>query len=176
MKLRIEYECTSSTGGGKCPGQGDSRWPDYEPRYETNVVRAIYKTGEGDQLYSDSADQEEENIEVGDRVFLVVVTYSDGDTFSSSHGHLTFPGVFKDKTKAISMASRIKNDKYVSPKGYCCWKGYFSSLEGVEIHEMTVQAGSDSGADDTDRALKGQWDIAYGIKIIRHFLSGNYKS
>ena len=144
-KLRIEYECTDVSGGEMCEGDEGSDWPSYEPRHETNEVRAIYRMGEGDQLYASVADEEDEDIKVGERVFLVVVTYSDGDTFSSTYGYLTFPGIYRDRAKAMSVASRIKDDKYNNPIGYCVWKGYFNSLEGVEIHEMTVQAGSDAG-------------------------------
>lgn len=74
----------------------------------------------------------------GDNMYLVVVRYSSGNTFGHSTGHAYVEGVYDTKESANLVAAMIEAESY-SSKGYLPWQGYFESLEGVEIHNITVE-------------------------------------
>lgn len=101
-------------------------------------------------------------VKPGDTIWLLVVRYRTGGTFSSTSGAWNIEGVFKDESEARKNACLIEeddaayrnwllthpsykrkakdkppDDKY-KPKGYKCWQGHFESLESVEIHNFTV--------------------------------------
>lgn len=69
-------------------------------------------------------------------VYVVIVRYSTGDTFSHSSGRGTIEGVYETEGEANKIKNAINTDQY---KGYASWKGYFESLEDcyVEAFEIT---------------------------------------
>lgn len=96
----------------------------------------------------------------GDIVSVVVVRYSDGDTFGRSRGNYSFWGAFKDPKRAQKLKDLIETDnglniryneeskkseeaiRAVALHEYASlydWRGYFNSLERVEIYQMSIE-------------------------------------
>lgn len=87
-----------------------------------------------------------------DEVFLVIVRFSDGGTFGRTRGYYNVQGAFLTENEALQFAESIENGTYVkevkqareksrfgSYDIYIPWVGYFSSLEGVEIHCFRIR-------------------------------------
>lgn len=94
-------------------------------------------------------------------VYLVVVRYSDGDSFGTSYGNWTVWAATASEDEALKIAASIEDGSLVreaeagrkknpkDPKVWVSipWDGHFSSLEGVEIHSFRVtQGGSESSS------------------------------
>ncbi len=90
-------------------------------------------------------------VKKGDVVFIVVVTFEDGDTFGRSCGNVCVVDIFKDEKEAETLASIIYGDEKKcdkddlfdrqakrSYKGYAPWHGYFERLENVEVQKFIV--------------------------------------
>ncbi len=76
-----------------------------------------------------------------DRVYLVIVRYSDGGTFGRTVGNWHVQDAFVDEESALKLASSILDRTYEkeNPQAYKPWIGYFSGLEDVEVHCFTVR-------------------------------------
>lgn len=102
--------------------------------------------------------ENKQKFQVGEKGYLVVVTYSDGGTFSRTSGYIKIAEICRDLDTAINYKEAIEKDsvqehsrRYDSTKGsersyipsngqnYRPWEGYFSSLENVEIVEFGLQ-------------------------------------
>lgn len=102
-------------------------------------------------------DQIDTDIEfvAGDTCYLVIVNYSDGDTFGYTDGYFKICGVFKDRDTAKELSKIIyKHDEHyrnanwddkgrytISFQGqdiHTTWIGYFSRLNMVDIEVMEV--------------------------------------
>jgi hypothetical protein len=79
-----------------------------------------------------------------DHVYVVWVSYSDGDTFGRSFGHGSIQGVFASYAEALAAQAQIRSTGKGLPipgkeyTHYAPWDGYFASLEGVEIDAVPV--------------------------------------
>jgi len=84
-----------------------------------------------------------EEIEVSDEVYnanivhLVVVRYSDGDTFGHGYGYWEIVGVFANVIQARELEHLLARDpsKY---KGNKPWEGYFARYEYAESYMLSV--------------------------------------
>jgi hypothetical protein len=84
-----------------------------------------------------------EEIEVPDEVYaadivhLVVVRYSDGNTFGRTDGYWAVVGVFADVIQARQFESQLRLDpsKY---KGDKPWEGYFARYQYAESYMLHV--------------------------------------
>ncbi|KKN88788.1 hypothetical protein LCGC14_0243950 [marine sediment metagenome] len=161
FRVWVNWEYTRCSGGEICEGEEDSSYPSRETEYKDHEVQGIYscdaKDGRGWSRYNESIDVEFEPV-TGAEVFLVVVTYSSGDTFGSSSGNVTVIGCYEEKAQADSIASDIRADDIDADRdyrrsgkktkkerftGYKAWTGYFEGLEGVEVHRLRLD--EDSG-------------------------------
>lgn len=93
-----------------------------------------------------------EEVFKADQVFLVIVRYYDGGTFGRTCGNYKVQGSFLTEKEALDFAESIENGTYekeaekarkksksVFGGPYMPWVGYFSGLEGVEVHCFSVQ-------------------------------------
>jgi hypothetical protein len=82
------------------------------------------------------------------KLYLVVVRYTDGGTFGTTHGYHVVKGIFKDDDSAYDFKKQIEDGKL--PKSTydfggrtqeCMheWEGYFASLDSVEVHRLEVE-------------------------------------
>lgn len=96
------------------------------------------------------------DVQLSDTLYLVVVRYSDGDSYGSTSGNWHIHAVLKEKLVAYDLKRLIEKDNetyrafeytYPRPKGkyvalyneHKCWQGYFSRLESVEVMTFTVE-------------------------------------
>lgn len=74
----------------------------------------------------------------GETAYVVIVTYTDGDTFGYS-GYWACLGVFTTAESADETRKEAeKPNEYPFDKGYRPWDGYFASLESADVYPMTV--------------------------------------
>lgn len=75
------------------------------------------------------------DFESGTSVFVVVVRYSTGNTF----GHETGRGCIVEVCKTFEEAQQVSRlcESGDHPQSYT-WRGYFESLEDVEIHDRVI--------------------------------------
>ena len=89
------------------------------------------------------------NPEKQEHIYIVVVRYQDGDSYSFSHGNWCFVGAYETVKEAQEIIDQIKYDdedydnedydnKKEKYKGYKPWNGYFAKLEDVELNALHV--------------------------------------
>lgn len=154
-KLYVSYT-ERSTGGER---HSDEPYSSRAPTYNEVTITGLH-TNPPKSLYKRSVDVRSPSVNLNDRVFLLAVTHSDGDSFGTSHGNVHFEGVYSNVKDAKAVAKSIKNGTY---EGYMPWDGYFSHLEDIEIHAMYVT----ETVDDTDDTDDDDYDDV-NIKIITH--------
>lgn len=94
------------------------------------------------------------DIKKGEKIYLLYVVYTTGDSFSTNHGgSIEFINVYRDIEIAKENERRIKefeetNDYHIDLKTsngegeyriYTPWVGYFESIDYIEIKEFIVQ-------------------------------------
>ena len=72
---------------------------------------------------------------IPDKVWVLYVRYSTGDTFSHSHGRGAVVNVYATQAQARKDQKLIEEGKY---KYSGTWTGYFEQLEGTGIEELEV--------------------------------------
>lgn len=72
-------------------------------------------------------------------VYVVLVRYSDGDSFSNSYGNGHIEGVYLTEDEAQEVVESIRKEKYKGKQGYNPWDGHFNGLESVNYHPMTTR-------------------------------------
>lgn len=77
----------------------------------------------------------ETDIALGAMAYVVVVTYTDGDTFGSS-GYWCVEGLYASPENAKDAADGAET----GGDGYQPWDGYFARFEAAEVVPMTVLA------------------------------------
>ena len=139
--LYVKYNETSE-GGEICESDVDLEWPNYETefRYTTYEYVTFNKptaltlwyewktiTIREQTLY--------EQLKTCDKVYLVVVVYSTGGTFSHTEGMHEIIGAYPtraDAEKALEECTSNTN-------GYKPWEGYFEHLTGKQIFKVDLE-------------------------------------
>lgn len=145
MKIYVIYEESSSGGEDLDP---EAKWSD---RADTIID---YKLIGSSLIKPDSwyfQEFELDCIEKPVDVFVVLVRYSDGDTFGQSFGNGHIDGVYLTKeeaqtaVKAIEEDELIKTDPYIprsfrnGPYKHKPWKSYFANFESVQCYVMKLR-------------------------------------
>lgn len=153
-RLYLTY-AESRTGGEICAGQENDPWPSHETEFlEVNFSQVLTRSQPVSRFFYHSEEVSKE-VWTADRVWMVVVRYTDGGTFGQSSGYWEIQGLFCDEERARAWARVINLDnqayihfggrkKSVFP-GHQAWKGYFAHLDDVEVHEMQVADGEKEG-------------------------------
>jgi hypothetical protein len=136
--LYVIYDEEFESGGEICAGDENSDWPNYETVYYGFKMYGVFKNLPKCSYRSALFDSE---LEPGNKAYVVVVRYSDGDTFSSSSGHAHIAGVFSSLKEAEKLKKEIKDQDEELPRQYDNnpWTGYFNSLEEVRIERIEVE-------------------------------------
>jgi|JI10StandDraft_1071094.scaffolds.fasta_scaffold211972_3 hypothetical protein len=72
-------------------------------------------------------------------LFVIVVYYTDGDTFKTTKGNMAIGSFHLTYEDAESAAEEIEKDACSANPSYKPWTGYFSGIEKIEIHKMLLQ-------------------------------------
>lgn len=125
------------------PGEDDGPYSGYRQVHRNVTVVGVGKTK--DSFKSTGYNSDYESVLVDDatfnseKVWLVCVTYSDGDTFSNTSGLLNIPHICSQPEHAKIIADSIRRGTYMADLDmYLPWTGYFTSLENVEVLEKSV--------------------------------------
>jgi hypothetical protein len=139
--LYIKYR-DSEHGGEICEGEENDPYPSHERKYydySYDFATRTFPTGNTSFGRYKSLTVEPE-VFSGDKIFLAIVIYSDGDTFGSSSGHHEIIGGFSTRKEAEELLSHVTKDGYDNrPEGFYPWNGYFSSLEGKTVIKLDIE-------------------------------------
>lgn len=123
------------TGGEICAGEENDSFPSREDAYIDFKPLGLYtKMGNSQETISVEFDPKEA---IGKNVYLVIASYSDGDTFGQTHGHWYIVGCYLDEHEAKLRQSQVYNKSQKSD--YYPWNGYFASLETIDIYATTLR-------------------------------------
>lgn len=108
--------------------------------YESEVTRV---SSRGDNLDIHRS-QLEVNFEPtsGQTIYLVEVTYGDGDSFGHSSGKLGFAGAYLSKEDAEVRAKEVPEDYEKAQKDFSMytfpWVDYFARIESIQINSYNI--------------------------------------
>jgi hypothetical protein len=141
-RLFLGYKSTSTGGDSDSREPYSCRSPQHTEVTFTSLTRVSgtffgHNINVSDEVYA------------AEVVYLVVVRYSDGDSFGTSYGNWTVWEATASEEEALKVAKSIEDGTLVKKyeegvrKGTATymsipWNGYFSHLEGVEIHSFRV--------------------------------------
>lgn len=134
MDKKLYLVAQSSTQGGEHQKDGMYRNPSYISVTFKSVVR------ESPGFFAYDFDVSEE-VYSSERVFLVIPRYQDGNSFGTTHGNWDVWAAVATEDEALKIRESILSDDHTDD--YRPWKGYFASLEGVEIHCFRIGRTSD---------------------------------
>ena len=129
-EVYLLYE-ESTHGGEVCAGDEN-----YEDEYNTFTPKGLrLKPPEWSETIEVNFDPSG-----SDHLYVVIVRYSSGSTFGSTHGHWHIEGAYKtyDEAEKIKMAISKGTGEYANA-GHCHpWVGYFESLEGATVERLDI--------------------------------------
>lgn len=141
LYLSLDYS-ENRTGGGR---KSDEEWSDRFPTYITVEFHSLSRGSS--RLYNGNVEVTREQYEAQE-LYVVIVRYRDGDTFGSSHGHWTVAGVALTADEARKIEADARKPQ-TDISHYREWDGYFSGLEGVEIHCFRIREDNGGGNEDS---------------------------
>jgi len=133
MKLYLRYD-QHTEGGEICEGQEDVSYPDYEPEQITTYYRSAHL------LPPPRSRGYHQSVEVSDvvgkckQVWLALVLYTTGDSFSCTSGNPHVLGVFETADLAAAAIAKAEQGGDRSAP----WDGYFNSLDSTEVIPLEV--------------------------------------
>jgi hypothetical protein len=119
----------------------EERWSDREPEHIDFDVRRLYLDRDNARTWQIETLEVDFDVSLGDAVYLVIVRYTDGDTFGYRSGNWHIEGVYKTIEEADEVRSAINKETYTheqSNHGWLPWVGYFEHLENVDVYPMVV--------------------------------------
>ena len=105
---------------------------------------SVFKTIPDDCFWTPNSFEVSEEVYNSEKIYLVIVRYSDGGSFGSTRGNWDIFKAFTDVEDALKMSQSInrktlkKDYPEYSKTLYFPWEGYFCSLEDVEVHCFNV--------------------------------------
>jgi len=133
----------------------DKEWGNWRTIYESKLVAVSRNSGLLPEYSYGKAKVPIETYQA-DFLYLVCVTYSDGDTFGNSSGNMSVAYITESPDEALKIKGAIdaQSESYESEKpdpfwdewpehaksvsSYCEWNGYFCGVESVEIVFLPV--------------------------------------
>jgi hypothetical protein len=115
--------------------QEDVKWGRWEKVYQCSVE---YITKNKPNSWHFEAKVVPPEVYNAERVYLVCIFYSSGDSFGNSKGNLDVYKVLSNKEEAIALAKKIQEEgkDFQHPKDeFPQWCGYFEKVERVELLE-----------------------------------------
>jgi hypothetical protein len=129
IRIYVEYD-ESATGGEPL---SDDEWCQYSDRYKEVSFIRLHREAPKYRFFYDSIELPNEKMLSLNTMYLCVVRYSTGDTFSHTEGCWHMVGVAPTyKIAEVMLENALKGE------GYKPWEGYFERLTGTEIHTLEV--------------------------------------
>ena len=146
MRFAVNYEKYTSEDDNFKRTDEWFRPNTYSNYYFSNTVRIVGKNEFFDVVY-----QGDEEIKVGDKLYLIYAIYDSGDSFGYDvDWGIEFVSIHKDKNIALENGKFLEDDSNGPYKGtiklddgkdievYRPWTGYFERLKRVEVDQVTV--------------------------------------
>lgn len=135
FKVFMTYEESRSGGEAK---DLDNRWSDREDEVIEFSPISLYAAAQGNYWVETIEVEFDPAKYIGEKIDVVVVRYSDGDTFGQTIGHWNVVGAWPAETnEADNIVKAIEMDKYVGD--YLPWNGYFAHRGNVELHTFRLE-------------------------------------
>jgi hypothetical protein len=133
VRVYIEYDETREGGDALEPAE---RWTSHtDVNVDVKFIR-LHREMPKNRFFYDSIELPNKKMLKMDKLFLAVVRYGTGDTFGHTNGAWYVVGIAPTYKIAEAM---LEEETKPSPKGsYKQWEGYFESLDGTEIHELSL--------------------------------------
>lgn len=138
----VSYILNHSDCGGESYYSNEQFGDWYEHRNrEYHDTAEIVKNGYGCDMFPGN-----EPVKAGGTIYVVIVTYSSGNTFGSSSGNCSEVWAFDNREQAKACAELIRENGSDGPftqefqghQFYTSWVGYFESIEYVDVYEFSV--------------------------------------
>lgn len=130
-KLYLSYITTSEGGEPESDELYASRSDEYRQTTFLGVSREPSSFFAHDLEVSDS-------VYNSDEVHLVIVFYTDGDTFGTTHGYFNVWAVVADKEEAAKIVKDLERSPYSTDGPFRPWDGYFASIDGIQVMTFGV--------------------------------------
>ena len=120
----------------------------YSDRTDTDIDFSIISVHHRQKFSEEKLPWKREKVELDfdpstkDEIYIVVVRYSDGDTFGHIEGCWEIVEVCDNIDKAYEIANNIEEEKdheYKGYKNYVPWKGYFARFTSVSVEIQRVR-------------------------------------
>lgn len=148
QKLRLNFVGSSSGG----TPETNEQWPHREDEIHNYTLDSVnLEDGKSEYTFDSKEVTVDFKVENGDTVYVLLVTYEDGDTFGRSYGNIHIVGVYVTEKEAIKVRDDIDYDEQHLDrnalfskktkrrfKGDPSWRGYFERFTSAEIFEMVV--------------------------------------
>lgn len=131
--------------------------------YGDNQIQVCLSEPDGRFGYGLEEIEVRDQVEKGDWVYMVIVTYQSGGTFQTTHGNKAFGGLELVADDAFNLAQAIRNhEQYINSSEYRsqphafedkyymdwkgerkyvgAWTGYFEGIENVDVVRVAVGA------------------------------------
>lgn len=133
-EIYLTYESDQS-GGGYEPGESGP-YGCRKTTYRTFKLLGAWTTAQ-DWVETVEVDFTPKS---GEKVYIIVVRYSTGDSFGRSNGHWHIEGAYNDRDEAEAIGKRIAHGNY-KKDSYLPWNGYFEHLEEVSVEGLDLDEG-----------------------------------
>jgi len=146
-KYEIHLNYNSSEDGGNTI-EPDDPWSSRTDRHRYFYPKTLFINRDDVPTWQSERIEIDFKPEKGTDVFLVVVRYTDGDTFGTSYGNWHIECVFQKRKEAKELKEKIeKEEKEYEDNGrkwskddvYRPWRGYFERMEYVEIYNLDIE-------------------------------------
>lgn len=129
-----------STGG---VALSNEEWCSYSDIVKTVEFNCVYRKRNPDSFWAGHSFEVTEEVYKAPRVFLAIVRYSDGGTFGRTVGYWEIMGAFTTEAEALAMTNSIEGGTFKTDyphlaRSYMPWEGYFSGLQGTEVHSFPI--------------------------------------
>ena len=129
VRIYVEYDETA-TGGEP---ESDEKWCQYSDTYKEVKFHRLHREQPKHRFFYDSIELPNEKMLSLEAMYLCVVRYSTGDTFSHTEGCWHIVGVAPThKIAEVMLKNALEGD------GYKPWEGYFERFTDTEIHKLEV--------------------------------------
>lgn len=139
IRVYIEYDESRSGGEAIDP---EEEWSSHEDvNVDVNFIR-LHREPPQNRFFYDSIELPNNKMLQMDKLFLAVVRYGTGDSFGHTNGAWYIVGIAPTYQIAQAMLEEETKPSDPPKKGgwqhYKRWEGYFESLDGTEIHELSL--------------------------------------
>lgn len=152
MKLNVQVDTSSYVTQPRDP---EDDWDRDNTGQTINSVKVYAGEQDSSGWASWGYPEVDPDVEMGDKVYVVILRYSTGDTFGHDDGEHAVADVFKYKEDALDLKSWFEGwnipysigkppkvvpfeDEFAGKTYRIPWAGYFEVFEGVEVYECEV--------------------------------------